>query len=221
MNDDEDTNNLLQPLLDSLVYQYENDDVESEQEEDSQNYSINEQFKEYFISQPTSKEISKEVEPLKRKRPLSNYWENFPGASPSAQAEVNIKISDNVIALWKGQNTEKPSIEITIEDSDLNEFGKFISSGISFNHPLIAEPKDKILSDIKKKLLLNEKLVIGNLVANTNKHVQHHKDFLIDFDKNYIRPIQIIQQNIISTVKDFKAFYLPKRPATNTHKCSM
>ena len=59
------------------------------------------------------------------------------------------------------------------------------------------------------------------LVANTNKQVQHHKDFLIDFDKNYIRPIQIMQQNIISMVKDLKAFYLPKRPATNTHKYSM
>ena len=58
---------------------------------------------------------------------------------------------------------------------------------------MIAEPKDKILSDIKKKLLLNEKLVIGNLIANANEQVHHHKDFLIDFNKNYKRPIQIMQ----------------------------
>ena len=71
------TNNLSPSSLDPLVYHYESDKVESEQEKISQNYSIDEQFTEDFISQPTSKEISKEVESLKRKMLLSNYWEKI------------------------------------------------------------------------------------------------------------------------------------------------
>ena len=48
-----------------------------------------------YITQPIKPEISKVVDPLKSKVPLSKYWIKFPSASPSALAEVRIPISDN------------------------------------------------------------------------------------------------------------------------------
>ena len=54
------------------------------------------------------------------------------------------------------------------------------------------------------------KLVIGNLIAYANEQVHQHKDFLVEFDKNYIKPIQLQQQSIFSMVKDFRAYCLPR-----------
>ena len=51
---------------------------------------------------------------------------------------------------------------------------------------------------------------MGNLIANTNNQVQHHKDFLFNHDKNYIRPIQLQQQSIKSMVKEIRAYLLPR-----------
>ena len=142
-----------------------------------------------YITQPIKPEISKVVDPLKRKVPLSDYWVNFPGASSSALADVKVTISDKVIALWKGNNTDNTLIEISIEDADLHEFGKFLTSKLSFYHPLIQVTKPKIAMENKKKILSNARIIMGNLIANANHQVQHYKDFLFDFDKNYIRPI--------------------------------
>ena len=158
-----------------------------------------------FLNPPVKKYWRTFIEPLRRKVPLSTYWKNFPGASTSSQAEVNIKISDKVIALWKGQNSEKPSIEITIEDTDLHEFGKFLSSKLSFYHPLIPEPKTAHVTEYKKKLILMARLVLNSLIATANEQVQQHEKFLVEFDKNYIRLIQLQQQTIISMVKDYRA----------------
>ena len=210
LNINDNSNNLSSPSINPLVYNYESEEDENDHEENLQNYSIEDQSAEGYIAQPIKPEISKVVEPLKRKIPLSNYWVNFPGASSSALADVKITISDKVIALWKGHNTDNTLIEITIEDSDLHEFGKFLSSKLSFHHPLISEPKNKMVMDIKKKLLLNARIIMGNLIANANNQVQHHKDFLFDFDKNYIRPIQLQQQSIISMVREIRAYLLPR-----------
>ena len=51
---------------------------------------------------------------------------------------------------------------------------------------------------------------MGNLIANTNNQVQHHKDFLFNHDKNYIKPIQLQQQSIKSMVKEIRAYLLPR-----------
>ena len=122
LNDVESNNNLVSPSLDSFVSHHENDEFEDDHGENSQNTSNDNQSTDEFISQSTSSEIATMVKPLKRKKPLSTYWENFPGASSSPQAEVNIKISKKVMALWKGQNTEKSSIKITLENTDQNFF---------------------------------------------------------------------------------------------------
>ena len=54
------------------------------------------------------------------------------------------------------------------------------------------------------------RLVMYNLIAHANEHVHHYNDFLVDFDKNYIRPIQLQQQSIFSMVKNFRAYCLPR-----------
>ena len=62
LNDDEYINNLSSPSLDSFVYHYDNDEIDNEHGENSLNNSNDDQSTEEFISQPTSKEISKMVE---------------------------------------------------------------------------------------------------------------------------------------------------------------
>ena len=49
-----------------------------------------------------------------------------------------------------------------------------------------------------------------NLLAHANEQVNRYNTFLVDFDKNYIRPIQIQQQSIFSMVKDYKSYCLPR-----------
>ena len=49
------------------------------------------------------------------------------------------------------------------------------------------------------------RLVLNSLIATANEQVQQHEKFLVEFDKNYIRPIQLQQQTIISMVKDYRA----------------
>ena len=177
--------------------------------QESHDCSKNDQH-EGYISQPNSPNISKVVEPLKRKAPLSEYWLNYPRASSSAHADVKVTISEKVIALWKGDNTDKTSIEVSIEDADLHEFGKFLSSKLLYYHPLIPFSKATAALETKKKLLSHARIVMGNLITNADYHVSSHKDFFYDFDKHYIRPIQLQHQTIISMVKDIRASLLPK-----------
>ena len=127
LNDDESHNNLASPSLESIVSHQEIDEFEDDYRVNSPNSSNDDQSTSEFVSHSTSSVITTLVNPLKRKKPLSSYWENFPGASSSPLAEVNIKISKKVMALWKGQNTERSSIEITLEITDLDVFGKFLS----------------------------------------------------------------------------------------------
>ena len=84
------------PSLTPLVYNYEGENDENNHQDNLQNYSINDQYAEGYIAQPIKPDISKVVDPLKRKIPLSNSWVNFPGASSSALADVQITISDNI-----------------------------------------------------------------------------------------------------------------------------
>ena len=127
LNDDESNNNLASPSLESNVSQQEFDEFEDDHMVYSPNSSNDDQSSSEFVLHSSSSVVTTLVNPLKRKKPLSSYWENFPGASSSPLAEVNIKISKKVMALWKGQNTEKSSIEITLKNTDLNVFGKFLS----------------------------------------------------------------------------------------------
>ena len=124
--------------------------------------------------------------------------------------EVNIKIPKRVMALWKGQNTEKTSIEITLEDTDLHVFGQFLSSRLSFHHSLIPEPQSKVIAEYKKKLIISGRLIMNNLLAHATEQVDHYETFLVDFGKIYIRPIQIQQQSIFSMVKDYRSYCLPR-----------
>ena len=82
------------PSRTPLVYNYdsEEDEIIHQQSQDRTSYD---QYDEGYITQPIKPEISKVVDPLKRKVPLSKYWVKFPGASSSALAEVQIPISDN------------------------------------------------------------------------------------------------------------------------------
>ena len=197
------------PSITPLVYNYDSEEDENFHQE-SQDRTGYDKNNEGYITQPIQPDISKVVNPLKRKVPLSDYWVNFPGASSSALADVKITISDKVIALWKGNNTENNSIEVSIEDADLHEFGKFLTSQLSFFHPLIQIKSSKVVIENKKKNLANARMVMGSLIMNANYHVHHHKEFLFEFDKNFIRPIQLHQQTIISMVRDIRASLLPK-----------
>ena len=119
LNINNNSKNLSSPSRTPLVYNYdsEEDEIIHQQSQDHTSYD---QYDEGYITQPIQPDISKVVNPLKRKVPLSDYWVNFPGASSSALADVKITISDKVIALWKGNNTENNSIEVSIEDADLH-----------------------------------------------------------------------------------------------------
>ena len=77
LNDDKYINNLSLPSLDSFVYHYDNDEIDNEHGENSLNNSNDDQSTENFISQTSYNVISKLLEPLKRKMPLSNYWEKI------------------------------------------------------------------------------------------------------------------------------------------------
>ena len=187
INISNNSENLSSPSRPPLVYNYESEEDEIIHQE-SHDLSKNDQH-EGYISQPNSPNISKVVEPLKRKAPLSEYWLNYPRASSSAHADVKVTISEKVIALWKGDNTDKTSIEVSIEDADLHEFGKFLSSKLLYYHPLIPFSKASAALETKKKLLSHARIVMGNLITNADYHVSSHKDFFYDFDKHYIRPI--------------------------------
>ena len=58
-------------------------------------------------------------------------------------------------------------------------------------------------------LLTNDIMAIRDLIANANNQIGNHNDFLIDFEFFFIKLIQALQQNIISIVKDIRAFLLP------------
>ena len=194
--------------LDPLVYNYESDSEENENNSDIQ--SINEFCSAEFIPPSTSKECTKEVTPLKRKRPISNYWETFPGASHSATADVCINVLETIIALWKGNNLEKPQIQIEIPDKELQEFGILISNKIKTNHPFISDRNKKFILDRKKKQLSNDIIAIGALLLNANEQLLNHQQFFSEFDKYYIRPIQALHDNIINLIKEMRAYLLPK-----------
>ena len=102
---EEDNNPPNMSNLDPLVYNYESDLEENENNSDIQ--SFNEFWSAEFIPPSTSKECTKEVIPLKRKQPISNYWEKFSGASHSATADVCINVLETIIALWKGNKIGK------------------------------------------------------------------------------------------------------------------
>ena len=84
------------PSITPLVYNYESEEDENDHQDNLQNYSIDDQYAEGYIAQPIKPDISKVIDPLKRKVPLSNYSVNFPGASSSALADVKITRSDNI-----------------------------------------------------------------------------------------------------------------------------
>ena len=50
--------------------------------------------------------------------------------------------------------------------------------------------------EFKEKLLKNEIMAICAFIAQ----IKNHNNFLIDFDKYFIRPIQALHQNIVSIV---------------------
>ena len=81
------------PSSTPLVYNYDSEE-DAKIHLESHDRSKNDQY-EGYITQPIKTEISKVVDPLKRKVPLSKYWVKFPGASSSALADVQIPISDN------------------------------------------------------------------------------------------------------------------------------
>ena len=75
---------------------------------------------------------------------------------------------------------------------------------------MITEPNTINVTDYKKRLIITGRSVISNLIAHANEHVHRYKDFLVDFNKNYIRLIQLQQQSMFSMVKDFRAYCLPR-----------
>ena len=82
----------------------------------------------------------------------------------------------------KGPEFKKPIIQVTLDDSKLNEFGKFIFSKISFSHPFFKETTLKFPLELKNKFLTNDIMVICSLIANAKNQIGNHNDFLIDFD---------------------------------------
>ena len=84
------------PSITPLVYNYGSENDENNHQDNLQNYSINNKCAEGYIAQPIKPDISKVVDPLKRKIPLFNSLVNLPGASSSALADVQITISDDI-----------------------------------------------------------------------------------------------------------------------------
>ena len=63
--------------------------------------------------------------------------------------------------------------------------------------------------DRKKKQLTNNIIAIEALLLNANVQLLKHQQIFSEIDKNYIRPIQALHENVINLIKDIRAYLLP------------